>query len=115
MFDVVAGAAHAALTAFPGWKGARLLAAHRGSAKQSVLYWFQPAGRWPAGAAVEQLARVFDAVAGRPQYAFVRLAAPGDASLDDERDLAEFAAQIARPIRAALEAADRGSPTGARF
>jgi ABC-type nitrate/sulfonate/bicarbonate transport system substrate-binding protein len=27
MFDVVAGAAHAALTAFPGWKGARLLAA----------------------------------------------------------------------------------------
>ena len=83
---------------------ARLLAAHRGSARQSVLYWFQPAGRWPADAAVEQLARVLDAVAGRSQYAFVRLAAPADASLDGERDLAEFAAYIARPIRAALEA-----------
>jgi len=94
---------------------ARLLAAHRGSARQSVLYWFQPAGRWPADAALEQLARVLDAVAGRPQYAFVRLAAPADASLDAEPDLAEFAARIAPPIRAALEADDGGAPGGARF
>jgi len=82
---------------------ARHLAAHRGSARQSVLYWFQPAARWPVDAAVEQLARVLDAVAGRPQYAFVRLAAPADRDLDGERDLAEFAARIAGPIRAALE------------
>jgi EpsI family protein len=94
---------------------ARLLAAHRGSARQSVLYWFQPAGRWPAGAALEQLARVVDAVAGRPQYAFVRLSAPADARLDGEGDLADFAARIARPIRAALEADHGGAPGGARF
>jgi EpsI family protein len=87
---------------------ARLLGAHRGSARQSVLYWFQPAGRWPAGAALEQLVRVLDALAGRPQYAFVRLSAPADARLDGAGDLAEFAARIARPVRAALEPEDAG-------
>lgn len=92
---------------------ARLLHAHRGSAEQSVLYWFQPAGRWPAGGALEQLARILDAVAGRPQYAFVRLSAPTDARFDGEGDLAEFAARIARPIRAALEAEHGGAPGGA--
>jgi ABC-type nitrate/sulfonate/bicarbonate transport system substrate-binding protein len=34
-FDFVAGAAHATLTAFPGWRGARLLAA-----LASNMYWF---------------------------------------------------------------------------
>jgi hypothetical protein len=74
-----------------------------------VLYWFQPAGRWPLGAALEQLARVLDALAGRPQYAFVRLSAPADARFDGAGDLAEFAARVARPIRAALAPEDAGS------
>jgi hypothetical protein len=69
-----------------------------------VLHWFQPAARWPASAAVEQLARIFDAVAGRPQYAFVRLSTRMQAvgPLETERELADFAAQIASPVRDAL-------------
>jgi EpsI family protein len=84
---------------------AKLLDAHHGSVTQKVLYWFQPAGRWPAESSLEQLARVADAIAGRPQYAFVRLAAnaaPGqDATA--EAELADFAARIAETMRAALE------------
>jgi EpsI family protein len=94
---------------------AKLLDAHHGTSRQAVLYWFQPAGRWPAGATAEQVLRIFDAMAGRPQYAFVRLAAPVDGHLDGERDLAEFAARVARPIRAALEADRGGTPEGAWF
>jgi EpsI family protein len=82
---------------------AKLLEAHQGGHEQRVLYWFQPAARWPRGAAVEQLARILDAVANRPQYAFVRLAAPGGQGFDATADLAEFAAQIAWPVRSGLE------------
>jgi EpsI family protein len=82
---------------------ARLLDAHQESARQVVLYWFQPAARWPARAEVEQLARVLDAVAGRPHYAFVRLAAPLGDGFDAARDLEEFAARIAQPIRGHLD------------
>jgi EpsI family protein len=81
----------------------RRLEAHLGPAVESVLYWFQPAHRWPAPAAVEELMRVLDAARGSPQYAFVRLSGPTDGSSTAIRDLAEFAAEIAAPIRAAVE------------
>jgi EpsI family protein len=84
---------------------AKLLDAQQGAREQEVLFWFQPAQRWPGRASLEQLERVLDAVAGRPQYAFVRLAAPVDEGDTAEADLAEFAARIAWPIRDALDAA----------
>jgi EpsI family protein len=76
--------------------------AHQGRVQQDVLYWFQPAERWPQGQAREQLARVWDAVAGRPQYAFVRLAAMSRAGEGAERDLLEFASELGWPVRRAL-------------
>ena len=82
------------------------LEAHRGSAKEVVLYWFQPAKRWPAPDAGEQLMRVLDAVSGRPQYAFVRLSGPTDGGAAAKRDLAEFAERIALPIRVFVDNED---------
>jgi len=84
------------------------LEAHRGSDKETVLYWFQPAKRWPANDTGEQLLRVYDAVAGRPQYAFVRLSGPTDGGPTAKRDLAEFAKEIALPIRVFVEDEDPG-------
>ena len=46
--------------------------------------------------------RVFDALRGSPQYAFVRLSTPMHAD-GSAPDLAEFAALIARPIRSSVE------------
>lgn len=85
-----------------------LLDTHKGSERQLVLYWFQPADRWPRGVVVEELMFLFDAVAGRPQYAFVRLvagvpdAASRSAVLDD---LLAFAGGLARPLRDAVTGA----------
>lgn len=78
---------------------------HKGLHQEDVLYWFQPAGRWPAGGAVEQLMRVYDALAGRPQYAFVRLSGPRDPSgtASPRDDLRDFARRIAPAIREQLE------------
>jgi len=82
---------------------AKLLDVHKGAEREAVLYWFQPAGRWPGPASVEQLVRIFDAVAGRPQYAFVRLSARWASGLPaPEPELADFASQIAWPVRDAL-------------
>lgn len=90
---------------------AQRLEAHLGSAKEAVLYWFQPASRWPAPAAVEELLQVVDAVSGRPQYAFVRLSGPEDG--DAVRDLEEFAALIAKPVRTYVESGSMELPTNA--
>jgi EpsI family protein len=79
------------------------LDAHRGAQEESVLYWFQPAKRWPASGAGEQALRVLDAVSGSPQYAFVRLSGPSDGGPDARRDLLEFAARIASPIRIVVD------------
>lgn len=79
------------------------LRVHNQRRKQSVLYWFQPAGRWPGRPALDQLYRVFDALVGRPQYAFVRLSATEDGSGQAGADLAEFAALAAPALRAAVE------------
>jgi EpsI family protein len=81
----------------------RRLEAHLGLAKESVLYWFQPAKRWPAQAATEQLLRVLDAARGRPQYAFVRVSGPTDGGATVVRDLAEFAGGVAASIRAVVD------------
>lgn|GEM_PF-2450587 len=77
--------------------------ARRGALLEDVLYWFQPAMRWPEAGAGERLMRVLDAVNGRPQYAFVRLSGPNDGGATAKRDLADFAARIARPVRAVVD------------
>jgi EpsI family protein len=77
--------------------------ARRGAAMETVFYWFQPAKRWPAPDASEQLLRVVDAVAGYPQYAFIRLSGPTDGGPEAKRDLTEFAAKIALPIRTVVD------------
>jgi EpsI family protein len=84
-----------------GELAARRLIAQRDGRQESVIYWFQPAGRWPRIGAAEQLWRVGDAVGGRSQYAFVRLSAPvvrGKAP-----DLAAFARALAPDLRALVE------------
>jgi len=79
------------------------LEAHLGVQYQTALYWFQPAARWPMSSAVEQLMRIYDAITGRPQYAFVRFTAPSSQKESAIDDLAAFASQIAPAIRAAVE------------
>jgi EpsI family protein len=83
---------------------AQQLEFHQGNAREAVIYWFQPHGRWPSGAAAEQLLRIVDSFAGHSQYAFVRLSAridgePGAAA----RDIEAFASQVAPHIRRAVE------------
>jgi EpsI family protein len=80
----------------------KLLTAHQGTDERKALYWFQPAGRWPASQSWEQLARIGDSLAGRPQFAFVRLSAPVEPGRDVEGDLVAFAAEIGWPVRRAL-------------
>ena len=86
---------------------ADLLEVHRRTERQLVLYWFQPAARWPRGAFAEELMFAFDAFAGRPQYAFVRLvvsvpeAASHSAALND---LMAFASAVAWPVRTVVSA-----------
>lgn len=75
-----------------------------GVASQTVLYWFQPAGRWPGRPLFEQLLRVYDAAMGRPQYVFARLSTLNGEGFDEDRDLKEFARLLALPLRNALEA-----------
>jgi EpsI family protein len=82
---------------------ARALDVHKSSRESVVLYWFQPARRWSATLWVEELLRLADAVQGRPQYAFVRLATPAGAGDASERELTELASDLAPAIRAALE------------
>lgn len=84
---------------------ARLLHARLEQQEETVLYWFQPATRWPHTTALEQLLRVLDALRGTPQYAFVRVSTPGADELGPEA-LADFARDVAVPVRDVLE---RGS------
>jgi EpsI family protein len=73
----------------------------KGLAREAVLYWFQPARRWPVNRGAEQLLRILDALEGRPQYAFVRLSAPSTETPGSE--LAEFAVEIAPAIRSLVD------------
>jgi EpsI family protein len=81
---------------------AKLLEMQKDGSGQAVLYWFQPFGRWPSDGAVEQFLRVRDSVSGRPQFAFVRLAAPG-VDAKDPSSLLELAGLLAPDIRLAVE------------
>ena len=74
----------------------------QGHLEQVALYWFQPAERWPVAYVPEQVLLVLDALAGRPQYAFVRLSAPS-ARGGTVEDLSAFASGISWPVRRALE------------
>ncbi len=94
----------------PGGGGlrAQLLEAHRGNDRQLVLYWFQPAARWPQGAVAEELRFVVDAIAGRPQYAFVRLIAGVPDATSRAAvlgDLIAFASELAWPVRGVVSGA----------
>jgi EpsI family protein len=81
---------------------AQRLGFRRGLAREAVLYWFQPARRWPVvNNGAEQLLRIIDALEGRPQYAFVRLSAPSTATPGS--DLAEFAVEVAPAIRGLVD------------
>ncbi len=82
---------------------AQLLYAHKGRRTESVYYWFQPAGRWPAHGASEQILRMFDAVAGRPQYAFVRVSGAGLNTEAAVADRTEFSGEIGPAIRSEIE------------
>jgi EpsI family protein len=80
----------------------KLLTAHQGTDERKALYWFQPAGRWPGSQGWEQVARIGDSLAGRSQFAFVRLSAPVEPGWDAEQDLIDFASEIGWPVRRAL-------------
>lgn len=93
---------------------ARLLDTHQRSDRQLVLYWFQPAGRWPRGIFAEELLFLLDALAGRPQYGFVRLVAGvPDASSRPAvlADLVAFAGGLAGPLRDVVTDGGGPSPT----
>jgi len=98
----------------PATLRAKLLDAHRDLEKEAVLYWFQPAGRWPAQGALEEILRIGDAIGGRPQYAFARLSAPaGDrVPASTEEDLVEFARLVAPTIRENVERLAAVRPAG---
>jgi EpsI family protein len=84
---------------------AQLFDAQLGAQRQLVLYWFQPVARWPQGVVVEELRILLDAVAGHPQYAFVRLVAGvPEVGLRSAvlGDLIAFASELAWPVRAAV-------------
>lgn len=78
----------------------KLLAASQAGREELVLYWFQPAGRWPAPASPEHLLRILDRFEGNPQYGFVRLSTALGRKGDGSREAAE-----ARLSRMAVEAA----------
>jgi EpsI family protein len=86
---------------------ARFLAATQGPSEELVLYWFQPAERWPQSSHFEPLLRAVDGLLGRSRYAFVRLstrvAAPGPAdAAAAESQLVSLARELAAPVRAAV-------------
>jgi EpsI family protein len=87
----------------------KLLAASLGSQEELVLYWFQPAGRWPRRSPVEQALRGIDALEGRSRYAFVRLStriAGNDRAQQSaaEARLVEAARALAPAVREAVDA-----------
>ncbi len=94
---------------------AKAMGATLGGKEERVLYWFQPAARWPVSTPREQLLRILDGFSGRLQYGFVRLStqvtAPGDEvrRLADAR-LAEVAVALAPAVRQAVTGAHVSAP-----
>jgi len=101
----------------------KLLAANLGAQEELVLYWFQPAGRWPRRTPLELALRGIDALAGRARYAFVRLSTR--VSIRDlaqrraaEERLVEAARALAPSVRATVDGGSAistlRSPSGRR-
>jgi EpsI family protein len=67
----------------------KVLAATQGGREELVLYWFQPAHRWPARGPRELFLRMFDRLRGRSEYAFVRLSTQIDRYDPGSREKAE--------------------------
>ncbi len=74
----------------------------QGERRELVLFWVQPAGRWPASPALEQLLGLRDALLGRDRYVFVRVSTPGDSEAEAQQ-LSEFARSIAPRVRGYLD------------
>jgi EpsI family protein len=79
------------------------LRAHLDGREEEVLYWFQPAGRWPGSALAEDLLRVYDRLRGAPEYAFVRLSTRDVSGEPALERLSGFARALAPLVRAELE------------
>ena len=84
----------------------KLFRADLGGRQELVLWWFQPATRWPRKEPLEPFLRVGDALLGAKQYAFVRLSTPLERGPDaDDRArevLAAMAAELAPWVRETL-------------
>jgi EpsI family protein len=86
----------------------KLLAANLGAQEELVLYWFQPAGRWPRRPPMELALRGIDVLEGRSRYAFVRLstrianADPAQQNAAEAR-LVDAARALAPAVRAAMD------------
>ena len=83
------------------------MGASLGGKEERVLYWFQPAARWPTFTPREQLLRMWDGLAGRSRYGFVRLSSqvsqPGvEARSEVDAKLAEIALALAPSMRQAV-------------
>jgi EpsI family protein len=102
-WEILSSDPHAVPLANAESLSARLLRVHHQSRKDAVIYWFQPAARWPADGATEQALRLLDAATGRPQYAFVRLSVPSNGNPAAVEELSAFAGEIAAAVRAAVE------------
>jgi len=85
----------------------RAMGATLGRKEERVLYWFQPAARWPVFTPREQVQRILDGFAGHSQYGFVRLSTQVSAPTEEERrladaKLAEVAIALAPSVRQAV-------------
>ncbi|MEX2209205.1 MAG: exosortase C-terminal domain/associated protein EpsI [Myxococcota bacterium] len=87
----------------------RAMGATLGGKEERVLYWFQPAARWPTFTPREQVQRILDGFAGHSQYGFVRLSTQVARPSAEERARAD--ATLAR-VAAALAPAVRQAVTG---
>lgn len=81
---------------------ARMLRTERDGRVEHVIYWFQPASRWPRSESAEQMLRVLDAIQGTPQYAFVRISVTTGPDDPEPESLRGFATSLAPHVRAAL-------------
>ena len=89
----------------------RFMRGELSGANEVVLYWRQPAKRWPRSMPAEYFLRLRDRVLGRPQYAFVRISLRRPTSLDGvpESDMAALRAAAAALAPWAREATGAGS------
>lgn len=82
---------------------AQVMRAYHAGREELVLYWFQPAHRWPGRAWSESFLRFADNMRGAPQYAFVRLSTRMDGQGRELDELTRVASALAPHVRSALE------------